>query len=524
VNARLDRHGCVWGERMASAEVGKPGKPGSLRDWFVDRLKIVVEGPRDSVEASKDLASSALAPQLPPNIHVENLQAASKWAAAGFSAVTGLLLFFGVKEGVLDQAIRRDPFATLCVFMLLGVGVLSALFTGAIDQSVRMRLWAVLAAIAVMLFLTALFLPNLDIGRDVEDLLEEGFINHLWSWVKKAFFFISGLIVAGAAVALPLFFVRYRQTKKLWDRVAWIISALVLGAAVIIAFLNARLQTRLSVATGALLLIAIAWSFAQRITLPAAAAVIILGVAATSLGLYGAAKLSVGSKTFAIDPQISASLEQAEGRTDLRIVAVASRMSGEKLLITVVGAPRIQEAQPRDVMGAYGEIWQSMLEPNAIDEIDASLTVPLSPTRWEFVTVRHCRVNERRLNEEIERCNKEKGGSLDLRLRNLMPEAGAEINGNIVAASRKSLKASLAGRNVAWGTQVYAEICRVGKDGHTQQLAYATLTPDANGSMAWEVPVSAGADGEGLVLQYRQCPRGAFCPDRMTQLAKYVLP
>jgi hypothetical protein len=86
------------------------------------------------------------------------------------------------------------------------------------------------------------------------------------------------------------------------------------------------------------------------------------------------------------------------------------------------------------------------------------------------------------------------------------------------------LKVSLAGRNVAWGTRVYAEICRVRRGGHARQLAYATLTPDASGSMTWEVPVPVGADGDGLVLQYRQCPRGAVCPDKMRQLAKYVLP
>jgi hypothetical protein len=102
--------------------------------------------------------------------------------------------------------------------------------------------------------------------------------------------------VAGAAVALPLFFVRYLETDSRWDLAGWLASALVLAIAIGAAFFNARLQTRLSVAAGAVMLLAIAWSFAQKISLPAAAGVIILGVAATSLGLYGAAKLSVGSK------------------------------------------------------------------------------------------------------------------------------------------------------------------------------------------------------------------------------------
>jgi transposase-like protein len=59
-----------------------------------------------------------------------------------------------------------ESLATLCVFMLLGAGVLSALFAGAIAPHVRVRLWGILAAIAAMLLLTALFLPNLDVVRD----------------------------------------------------------------------------------------------------------------------------------------------------------------------------------------------------------------------------------------------------------------------------------------------------------------------------------------------------------------------
>jgi hypothetical protein len=381
----------------------------SLGDWFRDRLQIIFEEPGASPEPSQNRPTPtslwdsnrwlpswaggsdviATPPEQTPttasrstgSIQVEKLEGASKWAAGGFSAAAGLLLFFGVKEGVLDQAIRLNPFATLCVFILLGIGVLSALFAGAIAPIVRMRLWGIIAAVAVMLLLTALFLPNLDVVRDVEDLLDEGTAGGAPDWLKRLLFVLAALVVTAAAVALPLFVVRHQNTHHEMDRVVWILSALILLAAVGYAFFNARLQTRLSVAAGAILLLAIAWTFAEKVSLPAAAGVIILGVAATSLGLYGAAKLSVGSKIAAVDPQVSASLEQADGQTTLKIMAVASRMSGRKLLITVAGVPRIEELQPRDALGATkGEIWQSVLEPNSIDEIDAILSVPLSPT------------------------------------------------------------------------------------------------------------------------------------------------
>jgi hypothetical protein len=227
---------------MAAAEAESTG---GFRRWFSDRLPIVVKEDRPPPESSTDLPpvagpepgqggsragigadavatlppeqTSEATPEQAGSILVEKLGDASKWAAAGFSTATAVLLFFGVKEGVLDQAVRQNPLATLCVFMLLGVGVLSALFAGAIAPHVRVRLWGILAAIAVMLLLTALFLPNLDVVRDVEALLDEGASGGAWELVRKILWAIAGLIVAGAAVALPLFFVRYLETESRLD-------------------------------------------------------------------------------------------------------------------------------------------------------------------------------------------------------------------------------------------------------------------------------------------------------------------
>jgi hypothetical protein len=413
--------------------------PTKRSDWFAQRFTIL--GPDEPpTEAPKDqpptglpvrqawwplflprwlgaISERAAGPPVssPKNlILVGKLDGASKWAAAGFSSVTALLLFFGVKEGVLDQAIRLDPFATLCVFMLLGVGVLCALFASAINPVKRLHLWTLLAAIAAMLVLTAVFLPNLDFFKgaeeDVRELLPEGVparapeisarVN-IWRWIlivavaflalrafvvrwrvpswtsrwDAAILVLSGilltatgfkllnegararvlfwgwiLIVALAFLALPVLFVKWRDsdTRSRWDGVFLLVASGVLLAATGLAIAGASRQTRLSVATGALLLGATAWSFAHKYALPAVAGVIVLGVAATSLGLYGAAKVSVGTKIIAVTPQVSASLEQEGGQTFLKVVAVASRMRDAKLLISVAGTPRIQEVQARD--------------------------------------------------------------------------------------------------------------------------------------------------------------------------------
>jgi hypothetical protein len=601
-------------------------------------------------------------------VQVGKLEGASKWAAAGFSSVTALLLFFGVKEGVLDQAIRLDPFATLCVFMLLGVGVLCALFASAINPVKRLHLWTLLAAIAAMLVLTAVFLPNLDFFKgaeeDVRELLPESAPDtppeipakvNFWRWIPilalavialrmfvvrwrisswrsrwdvallvlsgilltaagfellngrararvlwwewilivavaflalgvslrrwrvsswrsrwdVALLVLSGilltaagfkllnegararvlfwgwiLIVALAFLAFPVLFVRFRDpsTRSRWDGVFLLVSSVVLLAAAGLAIASASRQTRLSVATGALLLGATAWSFAHKSSLPAVAGIIILGVAATSLGLYGAAKVSVGTKIIAVTPQVSASLEQEGGQTFLKIVAVASRMRDAKLLISLAGTPRIQKVQARDRMvtdlrdgtGTTQEeikIWRSVLQPNSLDEINTTLTIPLTSTRWENVTVRHhCQADEPSTGEGERSC-KAQAESQDLQLGNLTPDAGTEITGHIVATSAKSLRVTLTGRNVTWGSQIQAEICRAHNGSDVRQLAFATLTPDVTGAVTWNFPVPAGGNGDELILQYRQCPPGDDCRDpdpnkleNMTQLAKYVLP
>ena len=425
--------------------------PANFGDWFAERFTIVVE-PEDPSEPSEDLTPTAPAartgwaslftaikrhlpgwlggvsdppadptgPTPPATSHpknliqVDKLEGASKWAAGGFSAATALLLFFGVKEGVLDQAIRLNPFATLCVFLLLGVGVLCALFAGAINPVKRIRVWTLLTAVAIMLFLTALFLPNLDIASDVKDALDYGSAIIESTWLRRIILLAFNLLVAAAVLAVPLFASRVWDNRNKSDdpsddskatsrQLDWVLlgaSVLILLFALVIAIGKASTQTLLSVTAGTIFLAVIAWSFAGKWELPAVAAVIVLGVAATSLGLYGAAKLSVGTKLVAVDPQVSSSLEQADGQMYLKIAAVASRMRDAKLVISVAGVPRIQEAELREVTGtASGEIWRSVLQPNSLDEINTTVTVPLAPTRWELVTVSHCQVDNESVGE-----------------------------------------------------------------------------------------------------------------------------
>jgi hypothetical protein len=518
----------------------------SFRAWFRDRWRIIdllpatregttggEEEPGVSVEGSEDQplttevraqadaeVETSAQRERAAYIETKELEGASKWAAGGFSAAAALLVFFGVKEGVLDQALRLYPLPTLCVFMLLGVGVLSALFAGAIKPIVHIRLWAIIVAVAVMVGLTALYLPNLDvIGAGST---EDGAQDTLSSWSTVFGYLAVGFLAAAAITAVTAFFAwRSSTLNPLAIGLAVVLIAIVLLAGVSAAIVSADRQKLLALLVAMIFVLTMAWSFVKMASLPAIASIVILGVTATSLGLYGIAKLSVQSKMLAVKPQVSASLEQVDGETSLKIVARASRMRDRKLLVSVAGEPRREEVQSSEPVNASDEeIWWSVLEPNSLDEIDTTVTVPLMQTRWEFLTVFYCRVHKQ---SSYYICNGQPGSSQVLHAGNLMPP-GAEITGHIVAASAKSLRVTLTGRNVAWGNRVEAEICRVRRGGHARRLATATLAPEPNGSVAWTVPVPAGGDGEGLVLLYKQCRRGAPCPKDMKRLAEYTLP
>lgn len=135
-----------------------------------------------SVAQTADGLATALRTAPPSGIlDVEKLETAFKWTAAGFSTLVAILLFFGIKEGVLDQALRLNPEATLCVFILLGLGVVAALFSPAVGTAVAVRVWAVMVAIFVMGFLTSLFLPNFEQLERSQQALRQPFIARIAS-------------------------------------------------------------------------------------------------------------------------------------------------------------------------------------------------------------------------------------------------------------------------------------------------------------------------------------------------------
>jgi hypothetical protein len=83
---------------------------------------------------SSDLPRSREAFDLDKYVNSSALDGPSKWAAAGFTAFAAILTYLGIKGGVLDQALRYYPTESLAVFILLGAGVVLALFVPALNK------------------------------------------------------------------------------------------------------------------------------------------------------------------------------------------------------------------------------------------------------------------------------------------------------------------------------------------------------------------------------------------------------
>lgn len=87
----------------------------------------------------------------PPGLLDEGrLADAAKWAAGGFALLSGLLAFFGLKDGALDQLLRAHEERALYVFVLIGLGVGAALLGPALRTGRQLPVWSLCIAVAAL--------------------------------------------------------------------------------------------------------------------------------------------------------------------------------------------------------------------------------------------------------------------------------------------------------------------------------------------------------------------------------------
>lgn len=519
--------------------------------FWRDRLRVLGDPPRrDSgdarVEAAVEPERRLDAPHEDNGssiLDTESLTTAFKWTAAGFTAVVGVLGFFGLKDGSLDQALRLYAPATLCIFVFLGIGVVSALFAPAIKSGSRLRVWALIAALLVMLLSAAVFFPDISQlqSRERQRLgLDEpaGWLQLLRPWlavVLAGLFLVMVVRLAGRAASSA-------GPAGTRQRVFGAIVSVVLLAGLIWAVLPRSFdpitgevegidQRRVLVGLLATalflgLLGVLAWSLVKMTAIPTIAGLVVIAVAATSLGLYGATKLAVESKSFSVLPQVVAKMQDASGSSAVQVSVKAGRFRGHNLIVQLQGVPRPPAARTlgdeyEPTREKTAVIWATLLRPDALDEIDQTINVPIAPTRWKGLTVRYCSVSD----EEVQtpECAADADTASVVSLRNRAPEPGLEqITAQISPASDGEVRASFNASDVAPGLLTKVELCRTHKGKHTTHVTDATLSPDEAGAVKWDATVPAGVAGDRLLLRHASCSAGTRCRADWRTIASYT--
>ncbi|MDQ1712935.1 MAG: hypothetical protein QOE45_2385 [Frankiaceae bacterium] len=362
------------------------------------------------------------------------LDAAAKWTAGGFTLLTAVLTFFGIKEGVLDRLLRSPSAAgAVFVFSLIGLGVVCSLLGPAFRVNKHARVRWLIGAVAVIGALT-------------------------WWYVHPA----------GGRSLRPV----------------------VVGAVLVV--LTARLlwQARLSLV----------------------AVVVLLGVAATSFGLYGAANLSVQAKTFPDEPRLVASLETADGHEVVKVVAKVAKFEDRRLLVTVIGRHAESGTPSGPVIKDIGVVLgRSILTPDGVGDIDATVSVPVVSTQWATLSAGYCA-----LGTGAETCL-----PIDVVTFRGRPDEGTPHVGAAIApgTAAGTLHATVGAFGVPASTTIAVRLNRI-RAGATVTLAFATIAPGKDGTATWAADVTATKPNDVFTVTYVAC--APDCTGTAAEIARYV--
>ena len=226
----------------------------------------------------------------------------------------------------------------------------------------------------------------------------------------------------------------------------------------------------------------------------------------------------------------------SNGVSSVVVVAKAGRLRGQKLVIEVLGVPRDPGSRAAGDEPAATEerdrkqIWAGLLQPDALDEINQTVSVPVVPTRWKGLSVRYCTVGDD--YSQLPKCDdpdSEEGSNRStstlsvVAVRNRAAEDKiGQISAHISPAGDGKLQAKFIASDVAPGVLTRIELCRAHAGKHTNHVTDATLAPDLNGLVTWEATVPAGMAGDRLLLRHSACPPGTRCNENWRTVATFV--
>ena len=233
----------------------------------------------------------------------------------------------------------------------------------------------------------------------------------------------------------------------------------------------------------------------SRWHLPVVAAVLTVGIAALSMGLYGATKASVVATASVPTPQVTATLSAEQG--GMITVDVFARGRDAPVQLSVYGF-----GGPDDDADAGALLGMASIRPDDAGEIDDSTTFLLNPAAWQRVSVRTCNPPQCPRSEEALTLTTGQGLFTTTRI------SGTFSRGKGVA------HAAVDGSALPPGCVLTISVYRKTPVLPKVAVFTARLTPDDTGRISWthdDVPVAAS---EELQLRYRIAgTEGTGCAD-----------
>jgi hypothetical protein len=220
------------------------------------------------------------------------------------------------------------------------------------------------------------------------------------------------------------------------------------------------------------------------------------------MGLYGAVKLSVASKSLEGEPQVTAELMSGEVAT-LKLTVLAFRQS-TGLVINTIGLRG----------GAEVLLGKAKMSQDGTGTIDKTIVFPLGKSQWSELSVKICRPDHcRNKQDEV------------ARLTSGLPLAAEHVSGSLLPATdTRTLLANISASGIAPSAQVEVAIFRH----HARrsiELLRAVVEPAADGSIAWSSTIAPGARTDRDALTYRVCDnQESACPPARREIASYQVP
>ncbi len=136
---------------------------------------------------------------------------AAKWSSAGFVALTSVLTFLGIKDGMLTRILTDEPTASLWALILVGGGVVLSLFAVAVKDRTHLYVAWLILGILAMSVCSAALLKNINETAVTGWMLVLAFvvltIALIWSWARGTTIALAAglLVLAVSATSFGLY-------------------------------------------------------------------------------------------------------------------------------------------------------------------------------------------------------------------------------------------------------------------------------------------------------------------------------